>query len=49
MSDTVISRTIHEHRTRMGLSQKELGQMVGVTNRAVSKWENGLTFPSTEK
>lgn len=49
MSDTVISRTIHEHRTRMGLSQKELGQMVGVTNRAVSKWENGLAFPSTEK
>jgi len=48
LAGTVISRTIYEYRTRMNLSQKELGQKVGVSNRAVSKWENGLSFPSTE-
>jgi len=48
LADTVISKTIYEHRTRMQLSQKELGEKVGVSNRAVSKWENGLSFPSTE-
>lgn len=48
MTGTVISKTIYEYRTRMRLSQKELGELVGVSNRAVSKWENGLSFPSTE-
>ena len=48
MAGTVISKTIYEHRTRMGMSQKDLGAKVGVSNRAVSKWENGLSFPSTE-
>lgn len=48
MASTVISKKIYEHRTRMNLSQKELGEKVGVSNRAVSKWENGLSFPSTE-
>ncbi len=35
-------------RKRMGLSQTELGKLLGVTNRAVSKWETGAAMPSAE-
>lgn len=36
---------IREARTKKGLTQQELGDMVGVTNKAVSRWENGDAFP----
>lgn len=36
---------IAHFRKKAGLSQKELGQMIGVSDRAVSKWENGLSLP----
>lgn len=39
---------ICEHREKRGLSQSELGARLGVTNKAVSKWENGGGYPSTE-
>ncbi|MDD6213913.1 MAG: L-serine ammonia-lyase, iron-sulfur-dependent, subunit alpha, partial [Firmicutes bacterium] len=48
MENTVVSERILKNRTRLHLSQKELGKRVGVSNRAVSKWENGLSLPSTE-
>ena len=48
MSESIISQMIYEHRRRLKLSQKELGDMVGVSNRAVSKWEKSLANPSTE-
>lgn len=32
-------------RKQKGLSQKELGDMLGVSNKAVSKWENGESMP----
>lgn len=31
----------------MGLSQKELASMLGVTNKSVSKWETGTAIPRT--
>ncbi len=31
-----------------GYSQKKLGEMLGISDRAVSKWENGLSVPSSE-
>jgi len=34
-------------RTEKGLSQTQLGEMLGVTNKAVSKWENGSAKPNT--
>ena len=34
-------------RTEKGLSQTQLGEMLGVTNKAVSKWENGSAMPNT--
>jgi transcriptional regulator with XRE-family HTH domain len=38
---------ISELRRNKGLSQKELGDMLGVSNKAVSKWENGESMPKT--
>ena len=35
-------------RKNSGITQQELGNMLGVSNRAVSKWETGLALPSTE-
>lgn len=32
-------------RREKGLTQQQLGELLGVTNRAVSKWENGRSFP----
>lgn len=43
-----IAERIYKNRIRMKLSQKELGDKLGVTNRAVSKWEKGRSNPSTE-
>ncbi len=35
-------------RTRNGLSQSKLAEMLKVTNRAVSKWETGISKPTVE-
>ena len=34
-------------RKEKGLSQEALGELVGVTRQAVSKWETGAADPST--
>lgn len=36
---------IKEARTRKKYTQSELGDLLGVTNKAVSRWENGESFP----
>lgn len=33
-------------RINAGLSQKEVAVSLGVSNKTVSSWENGKTFPS---
>ena len=35
-------------RKKSGITQEKLATMLGVSNRAVSKWERGLALPSTE-
>ena len=32
-------------RKASGLTQKQLAEMIGVTDKAVSKWEHGVTYP----
>lgn len=39
---------ITELRKKKKLSQTELGEKLGVSNKAVSKWENGAAYPSTD-
>ena len=36
---------IYQKRKALGLTQDELGRKLGVTNKAVSKWEVGETLP----
>lgn len=36
---------IREARQCKNYTQSELGRMLGVTNKAVSRWENGESFP----
>jgi transcriptional regulator with XRE-family HTH domain len=36
---------IKEARKNKNYTQSELGDMLGVTNKAISRWENGDSFP----
>lgn len=40
-----ISENIKKLRERYGLTQQELAEIAGVTNKAVSAWESGLSEP----
>ncbi len=42
-----VGNLICELREKKNLSQSELGNLVGVTNKAVSRWENGRGYPDT--
>lgn len=45
MNDYRFGNFICELRTEKGLSQSQLGDMLGVSNKAVSKWEMGVSKP----
>lgn len=47
MNDYSFGNKILELRTQLNLSQTALAEMVGVTNKAVSKWETGKSRPTT--
>ena len=47
MNDYTFGNFLCSLRTEKGLSQAQLGEMLGVTNKAVSKWENGSAKPNT--
>lgn len=47
MRDYSFGNFLHELRERRGLSQYQLGMLVGVSNKAVSKWENGSAKPQS--
>ena len=37
-----------EQRRRLGLTQKELGERIGVSGKTVSRWETGVYLPGVE-
>lgn len=43
-----IGEKIKKYREASGITQSELGVKLNVSNRAVSKWENGESYPSIE-
>ena len=43
MDQKKIGKFIAELRTEKDLTQTELGEMLGVSYKAVSKWENGVS------
>lgn len=48
MDQVRIGRFIAQLRREKGWTQEELGERVGVTNKTVSRWENGNYMPSIE-
>ncbi len=46
--DYTFSQKIKAIRQENGISQRELAKKLNISNRAVSKWENGISYPSTE-
>lgn len=47
MKDKEFGNYIRTLRERKGLSQFQLGKLVGVSDKAVSKWENGYAKPKS--
>lgn len=45
MTKENLGRFIAENRKKLGMTQEELAQKLFVTNKAVSKWEKGQSFP----
>lgn len=45
MNDYAFGDFLYQLRTEKGLSQSQLGDMMGVSNKAVSKWEMGVSKP----
>ena len=45
MNTKVIGQFLKELRREKKLTQEELGEKVGVTNKTISKWENGNYMP----
>ena len=47
MNDYAFGNYLYGLRREAGLTQAELARAMGVTNKAVSKWETGKAKPST--
>ena len=47
MNDYAFGNYLYDCRKKAGLTQSRVAQMLGVTNKAVSKWETGKAKPST--
>lgn len=48
MDNKKFGQFIHDLRKEKGWTQEELAQKIYVTDKAVSKWERGLSFPDIE-
>ena len=47
MDQIKIGNFIAERRRLKNLTQAQLAEMLGITDRAVSKWENGRSLPDS--
>ena len=45
MNDNKVGKFIAKKRKEKGFTQQELGDKLYVTDKAVSKWERGISFP----
>lgn len=43
MSQNKIGEFIQQSRKAKGLTQKDLGDQIGVSDKTISKWENGVS------
>ncbi len=49
MDKYTFGKNLYELRNKKGLTQKELGKLLSVSDKAVSKWETGEAMPRTAK
>jgi len=47
MTNTSMGEIISTLRKEKGMTQKDLADKLGITDKAVSKWERNLSFPDT--
>lgn len=45
MDQKKIGKFLKELRKEKGMTQEQLAEILGVTNRSVSRWENGVNMP----
>ena len=48
MNQEKIGKFIANLRKEKGMAQEQLGQKLGVTNKTISRWENGNYMPDVE-
>ena len=48
MSQNKIGEFIQQSRKAKGLTQKDLGDQIGVSDKTISKWEKGLSVPDSD-
>lgn len=48
MGDDTIASLIRQQRESAGLTQKELGEAIEITDRRISEWETGRAIPNRE-
>lgn len=44
----VLSEKLYELRKKVGLSQEQLAEQLGVSRQAISKWESGKAIPESD-
>lgn len=45
MDNEKFGKFIRELRQEKGITQKEMGEKLNITDKAISKWERGISFP----
>lgn len=45
----MVKMSIRAARVNKGYSQKEAADRLGVSNKTLGNWENGITFPPADK
>ena len=45
----MVKMTIKAARINMGLAQKAAASEIGVSNKTLSNWENGKSFPNVQQ
>lgn len=48
MDQRKIGHFIKNLRNEKGITQEQLGEILGVSNRSISRWENGINLPDLE-
>ena len=48
LNDYAFGNYLYEKRKQAGLTQRQAAAMLGVSDKAVSKWENGRAKPTTD-